>query len=85
LRSPTPTREGEADLCLWGIRGSRQVVQCGPEGTRDARSIFEGDRINERALKGLVRAAVDFNQMKKKKKAGGYSGESTQKQEGVKL
>jgi hypothetical protein len=31
--------------------------------------IFEGDRINERALKNLVRAAVDYNQIKLKKKA----------------
>ena len=32
---------------------------------------FEGDEVNERALKNLVRAAVDYNQMtlKKKKKA----------------
>ena len=30
---------------------------------------FEGDKINERALKNLVRAAVDYNQTKKKKKA----------------
>jgi len=31
--------------------------------------IFEGDKINERALKNLVRAAVDYNQIKLKKKA----------------
>ena len=31
--------------------------------------LFEGDRINERALKNLVRAAVDYNQIKLKKKA----------------
>jgi hypothetical protein len=31
--------------------------------------IFEGDTINERALKNLVRAAVDYNQIKLKKKA----------------
>ena len=31
--------------------------------------LFEGDKINERALKTLVRAAVDYNQMKLKKKA----------------
>jgi len=31
--------------------------------------LFEGDRINERALKNLVRAAVDYNQIKSKKKA----------------
>jgi hypothetical protein len=31
--------------------------------------VFEGDKINERALKDLVRAAVDYNQTKSKKKA----------------
>jgi len=31
--------------------------------------LFEGDKINERALKNLVRAAVDYNQVKLKKKA----------------
>src|SRR5467141_2141509 len=31
--------------------------------------LFEGDKINERALKNLVRAAVDYNQMKLKRKA----------------
>src|ERR1700688_1271254 len=30
---------------------------------------FEGDKINERGLKNLVRAAVDYNQAKLKKKA----------------
>ncbi len=30
---------------------------------------FEGDKIDERALKNLVRAAVDYNQVKLKKKA----------------
>ena len=30
---------------------------------------FEGDRINERALKNLVRAAVDYNQIKLKRTA----------------
>ena len=30
---------------------------------------FEGDKINERALRNLVRAAVDYNQIKLKKKA----------------
>jgi hypothetical protein len=30
--------------------------------------LFEGDKINERALKNLVRAAVDHNQIKSKKK-----------------
>jgi hypothetical protein len=31
--------------------------------------LFEGDKINERALKNLVRAAVHYNQIKLKKKA----------------
>ena len=32
---------------------------------------FEGDKINERALKTLVRAAVEYNQIKLKRKAPG--------------
>ena len=35
--------------------------------------IFEGDKINERALKNLVRAAVDYNQTKKTKTASAGS------------
>ena len=31
--------------------------------------MFEGDKINQRALKALIRAAVDYNQTKLKKKA----------------
>src|SRR6266436_4034255 len=31
--------------------------------------VFEGNKINERALKNLVRAAVDYNQIKSKRKA----------------
>ena len=31
--------------------------------------LFEGDKINERALKNLVRAAVEYNQMKLNRKA----------------
>jgi len=30
---------------------------------------FEGDKINERALKNLVRAAIDYNQIKLKRRA----------------
>jgi hypothetical protein len=37
--------------------------------TRRAIDFHEGDKINERALKALVRAAVEFNQSKVKKKA----------------
>jgi len=31
--------------------------------------LFEGDKINERALKNLVRAAIEYNQIKLKNKA----------------
>jgi len=31
--------------------------------------LFEGDKIDERALKNLVRAAIDYNQIKLKRKA----------------
>ena len=31
--------------------------------------LYEGDKINERALKNLVRAAVEYNQIKLKRKA----------------
>ena len=31
--------------------------------------LFEGDKINQRALKTLVRAAIDYNQNKLKKNA----------------
>jgi hypothetical protein len=36
---------------------------------RRAIDIHEGEKLDERALKNLVRAAVDYNQTKKKKKA----------------
>ncbi len=36
---------------------------------RRAIDFFEGDKIDKRALKNLVRAAVDYNQIKLKKKA----------------
>ena len=38
-------------------------------GTWRAIDLFEGDKINQRALKTLVRAAVDYNQTKLKRKA----------------
>jgi hypothetical protein len=47
-----------------------KLFNAGLEGNaRRAIDFFEGDRINERALKNLVRAAIDYNQAKKKKKA----------------
>src|SRR5690242_16954690 len=39
--------------------------------------LFEGDRINERALKSLVRAAIDYNRIKLKKKAPAGAREKT--------
>jgi len=38
-------------------------------GTWRAIDVYEGDKVNQRALKKLVRAAIDFNQIKLKKKA----------------
>jgi hypothetical protein len=47
-----------------------KLFNAGLEGNaRRAIDFFEGDRINERALKNLVRAAVDYNQIKLKRKA----------------
>jgi hypothetical protein len=47
-----------------------KLFNAGLEGNaRRAIDFFEGDKINARALKNLVRAAVDYNQTKKKKKA----------------
>jgi hypothetical protein len=47
-----------------------KLFNAGLEGNaRRAIDFFEGDEINERALRTLVRAAIDYNQMKLKKKA----------------
>ena len=47
-----------------------KLFNAGLEGNaRRAIDYFEGNKINERALKNLVRAAVDYNQTKLKKKA----------------
>jgi hypothetical protein len=46
------------------------LFNAGLEGNqRRAIDFFEGDKINERALKNLVRAAVEYNQSKSRKKA----------------
>ena len=46
-----------------------ELFNAGLEGNaRRAIDFLEGDKINERALKNLVRAAIDFNQTKSKKK-----------------
>jgi hypothetical protein len=47
-----------------------QLFNAGLEGNmRRAIDFFEGDEIKERALKNLVRAAIDYNEKKSKKKA----------------
>jgi|SRR6516162_4421852 hypothetical protein len=47
-----------------------KLFNAGLEGNaRRAIDFFEGDKINDRALKNLVRAAIDYNQIKLKKKA----------------
>ena len=47
-----------------------KLFNAGLEGNaRRAIDFFDGDKINERALKNLVRAAVAYNQIKLKKKA----------------
>jgi len=38
--------------------------------TRRAIDFFEGDKVNERALKALVRAAIEYNQTNLKKNVG---------------
>src|SRR5215472_17225708 len=52
------------------LRDPDKLFNAGLEGNaRRAIDFFEGDKINERALKNLVRGAVDYNQVKLKKKA----------------
>src|SRR5438874_6521381 len=46
-----------------------KLFNAGLDGNqRRAIDFFEGDKINARALKNLVRAAIDFNRSKSKKK-----------------
>jgi hypothetical protein len=47
-----------------------KLFNAGLEGNKwRAIDLFEGDKINERALKTLVRAAIDYNHSKSKSKA----------------
>jgi hypothetical protein len=47
-----------------------KIFNAGLEGNLwRAIDFFEGDKVNTRALKNLIRAAVDYNQSKLKKKA----------------
>jgi hypothetical protein len=47
-----------------------KLFNAGLEGNKwRAIDFFEGDKMNERALRNLIRAGVDYNQIKLKKKA----------------
>ncbi len=47
-----------------------KLFNAGLEGNaRRAIDFFEGDKVDKRALKNLIRAAIDYNQSKAKKKA----------------
>jgi hypothetical protein len=47
-----------------------KLFNAGLEGNaRRAIDFLEGDKVNARALKNLVRAAIDYNQSRSKKKA----------------
>jgi hypothetical protein len=47
-----------------------KLFNAGLEGNmRRAIDYLEGDKVNERALKSLVRAAIEYNQGRSKKKA----------------
>jgi len=60
-----------------------KLFNAGLEGNaRRAIDFFEGDKVNERALKNLVRAAIDYNRAKLKKNAP--AGENTQNQKAIK-
>ena len=49
-----------------------KLFNAGLEGNRwRAIDLFEGDKVRERALKNLVRAAIEYNQAKLKRKAAG--------------
>ena len=53
-----------------GFADPDKLFNAGLEGNaRRAIDFFEGDKINERALKDLVRAAIEFNQTHLKKNA----------------
>ena len=57
-----------------------KLFNAGLEGNaRRAIDFFEGDAINERALKALICAAIEYNQIKLKKKASAGAGAKARK------
>lgn len=83
MGSPVWSRDGmiavgnahKAKVKLTFIQGANladpdKLFNAGLEGNAwRAIDFLEGDKINERALKNLVRAAIDYNQTKLKKNA----------------
>src|ERR1700728_3968490 len=54
------------------LRDPDKLFNAGFEGNaRRAIDFFEGDKINESALKNLIRAAIDYNHAKSKKRPAG--------------
>src|ERR1700753_233860 len=52
------------------LAGAGKLVNAGLEGNmRRAIDFLEGNKVNDRALKALVRAAIEYNQTKLKKNA----------------
>jgi hypothetical protein len=57
-----------------------KLFNAGLEGNaRRAIDFLEGDKVNERALKNLVRAAIDYNQSKSRKAPAGTSAKKVRK------
>jgi len=62
------------------LRDPERLFNAGLDGNKwRAIDFFEGDAINERALQNLVRAAVDYNQVKRKSKAPAGTGPKARK------
>jgi hypothetical protein len=60
-----------------------KLFNAGLEGNaRRAIDFLEGDKINERALKNLIRAAIEFNQSKLKKAPAGARAKPAKRKEG---
>jgi hypothetical protein len=61
-----------------------KLFNAGLEGNqRRAIDLFEGDKVNQRALKSLVRAAVAYNQSRKKKKPAAAARGTSHKNKGT--
>jgi hypothetical protein len=60
-----------------------KLFNAGLDGNaRRAIDFLEGDKINERALKNLIRAAIEFNQSKLKKAPAGARAKPAKRKEG---